>query len=224
MHDGYTLEIIYLCFIVKENYWNYCRATKGQFNYLFFIFIFKLPKVTRVVFSRKKRTLPLSVVCSLVIFCGFYNLKIMVLRSLKVQVYFSYLELLHTYRRQYFCIMCHKTSTFYFHYRIKLQFSLQIIAKKNPHCCSIDRNSIPASRKSCRCLWISYSEPLGDWIFSYFETTESSICFLQFHLKQVSLEKSLTLNCLCCHILWTIWLYYNRAKLHLTIDNTLCRL
>lgn len=131
MHDGYTLEIIYLCFIVKENYWNYCRATKGQFNYLFFIFIFKLPKVTRVVFSRKKRTLPLSVVCSLVIFCGFYNLEIMVLRSLKVQVYFSYLELLHTYRRQYFCIMCHKTSTFYFHYRIKLQFSLQIIAKKN---------------------------------------------------------------------------------------------
>lgn len=131
MHDGYTLEIIYLCFIVKENYWNYCRATKGQFNYLFFIFIFKLPKVTRVVFSRKKRTLPLSVVCSLVIFCGFYNLEIMVLRSLKVQVYLSYLELLHTYRRQYFCIMCHKTSTFYFHYRIKLQFSLQIIAKKN---------------------------------------------------------------------------------------------
>lgn len=150
--------------------------------------------------------------CSLAIFYRFYNLEIMVWRSLK---------LLHTYRRQYF--MCHKTSTFYFHYRIKLQFSLQIIAKKNPHCCSIDRNSIPA-RKSCQCLWISYSEPLGDWKFSYFETTESSICFLQFHLKQVSLEKSLTLDCLCCHILWTIWLYYNRAKLRLTIDNMLCRL
>lgn len=146
--------------------WNYFRATKGQFNYLFFIFIFKLPKVTRVVFSRKKRTLPLSVVCSLVIFCGFYNLEIMVLRSLKVQVYLSYLELLHTYRRQYFCIMCHKTSTFYFHYRIKLQFSLQIIAKKKPHCCSIDRNSIPA-RKSCRCLWISY---LSLWVIEYFHT------------------------------------------------------
>lgn len=146
--------------------WNYFRATKGQFNYLFFIFIFKLPKVTRVVFSRKKRTLPLSVVCSLVIFCGFYNLEIMVLRSLKVQVYFSYLELLHTYRRQYFCIMCHKTSTFNFHYRIKLQFSLQVIAKKNPHCCSIDRNSIPA-RKSCRCLWISY---LSLWVIEYFHT------------------------------------------------------
>lgn len=167
MHDGYTLEIIYLCFIVKENYWNYCRATKGQFNYLFFIFIFKLPKVTRVVFSRKKRTLPLSVVCSLVIFCGFYNLEIMVLRSLKVQVYLSYLELLHTYRRQYFCIMCHKTSTFYFHYRIKLQFSLQIIAKKKTHIVALSIVTLFLLESH---VDVFESLILSLWVIEYFHT------------------------------------------------------
>lgn len=83
--------------------------------------------------------------------------------------------------------MCHKTSTFYFHCRIKLQFLLQIIATtKKRNCCSIDCNSIPA-RESCRFLWISYYEPLCAWIVSYFETLESRICFLLFYLKQVSL-------------------------------------
>lgn len=145
--------------------WNYFRATKGQFNYLFFIFISKLPKVTRVVFSRKKRTLPLSEVCSLAIFYHFYNLEIMVWRSLKVQVYFSNLELLHTYRRQYFCIMCHKT--FYFHYRIKLQFSLQIIAKKKPHIVALSIVTLFLQESHVN---VFESLILSLWVIEYFHT------------------------------------------------------